>query len=234
MLSQDDMNQDRDSHSNEASDKILLAEFEYLANAAQQANEDRAKVIQYYVISLGSLAGSVVSLREVPPAYLPWAYGGVAIIFLVLTVFGIITVRQLISLRLAWLEYSLSMDKIKEYYIDRFPKADLPQVMRLRASKLPLAYQAASISHLLALATFFLNALSLVIAAVFWQLAIFNCLKFSAVTISGLVLAVLLFGGQQIYYRMKLEKSGIQKDIFEEIENIKKKERERSNHESTK
>jgi hypothetical protein len=37
-----------------------------------------------------------------------------------------------------------------------------------------------------------------------------------------------------MYYRMKLEKSGIQKDIFEEIENIKKKERERSNQESTK
>jgi hypothetical protein len=60
------MNQDLDSNSNEAPHEILLAEFEYLANAAQQANEDRAKVIQYYFISLGSLAGSVVSLREVP------------------------------------------------------------------------------------------------------------------------------------------------------------------------
>ncbi len=222
------MKQDRasGSNANEAPNEILIAEFEYLASAAQQANEDRAKVIQYYFISLGSLAGSVVSLREVPQAYLPWAYGGVAIIFLVLTAFGIITVRQLISLRLAWLEYSLSMDKIKEYYIDRFPKAGLLPVMRLRANKLPLAYQQGSISHLLAIATFSLNALSLVIAAVFMQLAKFNCLKFSVVTISGLVLAVLLFGGQQIYYRMKLEKSGIQKDIFEEIENIKKKKRE--------
>lgn len=225
------MNQDRasDISLDEASHKILIAEFEYLANAAQQANEDRAKVIQYYFISLGSLAGSVVSLREVPQAYLPWAYGGVAIIFLVLTAFGIITVRQLISLRLAWLEYSLSMDKIKEHYIDRFPKADLPPAIRLRASKLPLAYQRGSISHLLAIATFSLNALSLVIAAVFLQLAVFGCLQFGALTIAGLALAVLLFGGQQIYYRMKLEKSGIQKDIFEEIENIKSKEKEQPN-----
>lgn len=228
MLSPDDMNHDRanDSNADEAPHKILMAEFEYLANAAQQANEDRAKVIQYYFISLGSLAGSVVSLREIPPAYLQWAYGGVATIFLVLTAFGIITVRQLISLRLAWLEYSLSMDKIKEYYIDRFPQAGLPLVMRLRANKLPLAYQRGSISHLLAIATFSLNALSLVIAAVFLQLAVFDCLQFGALTIAGLVLAVLLFGGQQIYYRMKLEKSGIQKDIFEEIENIKRKEKQ--------
>jgi hypothetical protein len=219
------MNQDRvnDSNSNEAPSEILLAEFEYLANAAQQANEDRAKVIQYYFISLGSLAGSAVSLREVPPAYLSWAYGGVAIIFLVLTAFGMITVRQLIGLRLAWLEYSLSMDKIKEYYIDRFPKAGLPAAIRLRANKLPLAYQPGSISHLLALATFALNALSVVIASAFLQLAVSDCLQFGAFTIAGLVLAALLFGGQQIYYCMKLEKSNIQKDIFEEIENIKKK-----------
>jgi hypothetical protein len=219
------MNQDpaSNSNSNETPHKILIAEFEYLANAAQQANEDRAKVIQYYFISLGSLVGSVVSLREIPLSYLQWAYGGVAIIFLVLTVFGIFTVRQLIGLRLAWLEYSLSMDKIKEYYIDRFPKAGLPAAIRLRANKLPLAYQPGSISHLLARATFTLSALSLVIASAFLQLAVYDCLQFGAVMIAGLVLAVLLFVGQQIYYRMKLEKSNIQKDIFEEIENIKKK-----------
>jgi hypothetical protein len=226
------MSQDRDSNSNEAPYEILIAEFEYLANAAQQANEDRAKVIQYYFISLGSLAGSVVSLREVPPAYLPWAYGGIAIIFLVLTAFGFITVRQLIGLRLAWLEYSLSMDKIKEYYIDSFPKAGLSAVIRLRANKLPLAYQPGSISHLLARATFTLSALSLVIAAAFLQLAVYDCLQLGTVTIAGLVLAVLLFVGQQIYYRTKLEKSNVQKDIFEEIEIIKRKERERSNQES--
>jgi hypothetical protein len=228
------MNQDRVSgrNSKEVPHEILIAEFGNLANAAQQANEDRAKVMQYYFISLGSLAGSVVSLREVPQVYMPWAYGGVAIIFLVLTLFGIFTVRQLIGLRLAWLEYSLSMDKIKEYYIDRFPEAGLPAVIRLRASKLPLAYQPGSISHLLALATFTLSALSVGIASAFLQLAVYDCLQFGAVMIAGLVLAVLLFGGQQIYYRMKLEKSNIQRDIFEEIENIKRKERERSNQEN--
>lgn len=227
MLSQDDMNQDRasESNSNEAPYKILVAEFEYLANAAQQANEDRAKVIQYYFISLGSLVGSVVSLREIPLSFLQWAYGGVAIIFLVLTVFGIFTVRQLIGLRLAWLEYSLAMDKIKEYYIDRFSQAGLPSAIRLRASRLPLAYQPGSISHLLALATFSLNALSLVIASAFLQLAVSDCLQFGAFMIAGLLLAVLLAVGQQMFYRTKLEKSGIQKDIFDEIENIKKKEK---------
>ncbi len=227
------MNQARasDISLDEASHKILIAEFEYLANAAQQANEDRAKVMQYYFISLGSLAGSVVSLREVPPVHMSWAYGGVAIIFLVLTLLGIFTVRQLIGLRMAWLEYSLSMDKIKEYFIDRFPKADLPSVIRLRANKLPLAYQPGSISHLLARATFALNTLSLVIVAVFLQLALYDCLQFGAIIFIGLALAFLLAVGQQIYYRTKLEKSNIQKDIFEEIENIKRKERERSKQE---
>ncbi|MGH7450271.1 MAG: hypothetical protein ACRENG_02925 [bacterium] len=226
MLSTDDKKPGlpSDGNSCEVPHMILIAEFEYLANAAQQANEDRAKVVQYYFMVLGALAGSVVGLREIPPTYLQWAYGVLTLIFLVLTVFGVFTVRQLIGLRLAWLEYSLAMDKIKEYYIDRFSNAGLPAAIRLRANKLPLAYQSGTISHLLALTIFLINALSLIIASTFLQLTLFKCLKFGAVMISGSLLAVLLVGGQQLYYRMKLEKSGIQKDIFDEIENIKKKE----------
>ena len=143
MPSPNDVNQNRPNgqNLNEVPHKILMAEFEYLASAAQQANEDRAKVIQYYFISLGSLGASLVGLKDIPTIYLQWAYGGLALIFLLLTAFGVFTVRQLISLRLAWLDSSLAMDKIKKYYKNNFTDEQWSTVIRFRTEKLPNAYK---------------------------------------------------------------------------------------------
>ncbi len=223
MISQDDKEPNRanDSKSSEMPHEILIAEFEYLATAAQQANEDRAKVIQYYFISLGSLGASLVGLKDIPAIYLQWAYGSLTLIFLILTVFGVFTVRQLISLRIAWLDSSLAMDKIKDYYKGSFSEESWSAVIRFRTEKLPNAYKRGSISHLLALAASLMGSLSLLIASIFLDLALFNCLAFNGVIIGGILLTLGLFFWLKAFYRRELENSGIQC----EIDKIKNKQR---------
>jgi hypothetical protein len=205
--------------------EFLIAEFGYLAQAAQQANEDRARVTQYYFMALGSMGASLFGLREfrdIPEQYLRLTFVGLALVFSMLTVFGHFTARQLISLRLSWLKSLLAMDMIKEYYIDNFSKAGLSSVIRFRADELPPAYKPNSLSHLLALATFFMSALSLVVAAGFLEQAIFGCMNYGVITV-GFFVALLLFYWEQRNYRNALENSPIQADIDGEAKKIQQK-----------
>jgi hypothetical protein len=42
-------------------DVILIAEFEYIAQVAFQANEDRARLTNFYLVTLGSFIAAIVS-----------------------------------------------------------------------------------------------------------------------------------------------------------------------------
>jgi hypothetical protein len=52
--------------------EILIAELKYVTGTAQQANEDRMRVTQYYFMALGSIAASLVGLREIPASIGNW------------------------------------------------------------------------------------------------------------------------------------------------------------------
>jgi hypothetical protein len=199
---------------------ILTAEFEYLADAAQQANEDRARVTQYYFMALGSFIASLLGLKEVPDKYIELAYSGLMVLFLLYAGFGALTVEQLIRLRLAWLKCSLAMDDIKEHYIKKFPEAELASAIRFRTENLPPAFQKYSISHLLALATSVMSALSFLVAAVFLQRAWDKQLDFAGVIIAGAILAVALFALEQAHYYKKLSTAPIKSEIRQAIKKI--------------
>ena len=49
--------------SSDTSNDILIAEYEYIANSAIQANEDRARVSSFYLIAVGSLVAALFSTQ---------------------------------------------------------------------------------------------------------------------------------------------------------------------------
>jgi len=198
---------------------ILMAEFEFLADAAQQANEDRARVTQYYFMTLGSVVASAFGLKEISAEYLRWAYVGLGLLFLMLTGFGHLTIRQLIGLRLAWLKYSLEMDVIKQYYIDHFPHVQLSSALRLLPAGLPNAYKSGSMANLLAAATCLMSSLALTVGLVALGLALVRLQKIPILIGLGLVAGIILYDRQYRYYREQLTGSRVQKEIDE----IKKK-----------
>jgi len=185
---------------------ILIAEFEYLASAAQQAGEEHARVPQYYFMALGSLGASLFSLPKIPDLYLPWVHGGLSLLFLLFAAQGWMTVEQLIRLRQAWLKNSLAMDAIKEYYIRNFKKFKLPTAILIRPEGLPDPYRRFSISHLLAIATFVMSGLSIVIAAFFLELLRSGCPRFDVTIFIGVAAALTAGVGLQKRYRNALEK----------------------------
>ncbi len=96
---------------------LLLAEFNYIAQTAFQTNEDRARYVSFYVLSVGSMIAAIFSSQLTSPG-LPAIQLGFAVLFFAVGGMGLLTVWQLVQLRLAWFESIRTMNQIKQYYID--------------------------------------------------------------------------------------------------------------------
>ncbi len=46
--------------------RLLEKEFEYIAQTAFQANEDRARLVSLYLVTVASLLGAILGVRLVP------------------------------------------------------------------------------------------------------------------------------------------------------------------------
>lgn len=129
-----------------ASNDILIAEYEYIANSALQANEDRARVASFYLVAVGSLVAALFSaqLFNMNEAFieLNFVYSG---LFLMLTILGGLTVIQLARLRAAWYESMTALNQIKEYFISK--DKGLAKAFRWRESSMPLLYKRNSLSY---------------------------------------------------------------------------------------
>ncbi|MEW6239397.1 MAG: hypothetical protein AB1564_01130, partial [Chloroflexota bacterium] len=160
-------------------DEILKAEFDYIAQSAFQANEDRSKAASFFLISVGSLVAAIFgaqelsTLEEVPLTL----YRVLAGLFFVLTVLGGLTIFQLARLREAWIEAAFAMNQIKEYYAKR-SSLDLMNAFRWRTETIPRQYKPDSISYYTALEVALLSGLTFGACVYFLQLGIpyTNCL----------------------------------------------------------
>ena len=128
-----------------AATEILTAEYEYIAQTAFQANEDRARVTTFYLVSVGSLFGAFFGTKDTPPSTTYWAFSG---LFLFLSYFGVITLKQLIQLRKAWFESAAAMNQIKDFIIEE--NENLSKVFRWKTKTLPDLYKPKSVAYLLA------------------------------------------------------------------------------------
>lgn len=128
---------------------ILTAEFEYIAQTAFQANEDRSKVSTFYLVSVGSFIAAILStqieiLRDAQ------SYWGFAALFTILSLSGLLTLLQLGRLRQAWFESILAMNQVKNFYLLNGQLDSLKTAFRWKASTVPTPAKPWSIAFLLA------------------------------------------------------------------------------------
>jgi len=145
-------------------DDILIAEYEYIASTAHDANEDRSRVASFYFVSVGSIVAAILgtqfakdNLRSVSFAF--------SILFFVLTLLGALTIAQLARLRAAWHESIEAMNQIKDFYIHKFP--DTEPAFKWRIRTIPPTDKPYSIANLIALEVALLGALTTASAVYF-------------------------------------------------------------------
>lgn len=177
-------------------DTILAAEYAYASQTAFQANEDRARVTSFYLVTVGSFLAAILSTQFISTAN-SLIFGGFAILFFLISLMGILTLLQLARLRAAWHESIQAMNQVKEFYIQHTPNLPLAQAFRWRAGSIPQKAKANSISFLLTLEVALLSALSFGAAVVFLTIALGNVLLWLGLLAGLLFLAVQLV----IYFR---------------------------------
>ena len=130
---------------------ILAAEFEYVAQSAFQANEDRARVTNFYIVSVGSLVAAILTSQftdtgNATPIPIFWAFTA---LFVILSLTGLTTTIQLAQLRIAWFHSIAGMNHIKEYAVGQAAGARLADAFLWTRATQPPLFKARSISFLL-------------------------------------------------------------------------------------
>ena len=137
---------------------ILVAEFEYISQTAFQANEDRARASEFFLISFGTLLAAVLTTQftDVDTLFL---YRLFIILFTVVALWGALTILQLARLRQAWLESVRAMNTIKDAMIIQSPQVQ--DYFRWRTHTIPKAYKPWSVGFLLALQVAMVSGIAL-------------------------------------------------------------------------
>lgn len=153
-------------------DELLAAEFDYIAQTAIQANEDRARVSSFYLIAVGSLLAAMFGTQFFDPNFFTQTvsimFSG---LFILLTLLGTSTIMQLARLRAAWYESMLAMNQLKAYMMNE--NKSLVQAFRWTANTLPAKYKRGSVSYYQAVEVALISALMFGAAAFFVQQAFF-------------------------------------------------------------
>jgi hypothetical protein len=177
-------------------DELLAAEFNYIAQTAIQANEDRARVSSFYLIAVGSLVAALLGTQffdiNSPLRNVNLIFSG---LFALLTLLGASTVMQLAHLRTAWHESALAMNQIKDYMMSQ--DITLNQAFRWKTSTLPSKYKKDSVSYYQAREVALISGLMFGAAAFFLQRA-FLPIGFFHWILSAVI------GGVTIYLQLSL------------------------------
>jgi hypothetical protein len=169
-----------------SADEILKVEYEYIANTAFQANEDRARFSSFYFISVGSLVAAILgtqfaadNLKSVAILFF--------LLFLVMTGLGALTMGELARLRSAWHESVQAMNQVKDFYLKHHP--ELEPAFKWRGSTIPPTNKRYSIANLIAVEVALLGSLTSAAAVYFLLLGIADSVRW------GWVLTGLAFPG---------------------------------------
>jgi predicted lipid-binding transport protein (Tim44 family) len=153
-------------------DELLAAEFEYIAQTATQANEDRARVSSFYLIAVGSLVAALFSTQlfdtDKFTETVKLMFSG---LFILLTLLGISTIMQLARLRTAWYESMLALNQIKEFAMKQNP--ELTSAFRWTSKTLPPKHKKNSVSYYQALEVALIGGLMFGASIFFFQQAFF-------------------------------------------------------------
>ena len=152
-------------------DELLAAEFDYIAQTAIQANEDRARVSSFYLIAVGSLVAAMFGTQYFDPNLISidanLMFSG---LFVLLTLLGTSTVMQLARLRAAWHESALAMNQLKDFMMEQ--DKTLVRAFRWKTSTLPSKYKKDSVSYYQATEVAMISGLMFGAALFFLQRAV--------------------------------------------------------------
>lgn len=183
-------------------DELLAAEYDYIAQTAVQANEDRARVSSFYLIAVGSLVAAMFGTQFFEENFFSRTinimFSG---LFLLLTLLGTSTIMQLARLRAAWYESVLAMNQLKEYMVSE--NKSLVRAFRWTANTLPAKYKPNSVSYYQAIEVALISGLMFGAAMFFLQQA------FGPIGLLHWIIAVLL-GGLAIYIQLRIYRRTIQ------------------------
>jgi len=154
-------------------DELLASEFDYIAQTASQANEDRARVSSFYLIAVGSLVAALFSTQlfdtDKFTQTVKIMFSG---LFVLLTLLGASTVLQLARLRAAWHESMLAMNQLKDFAMSQNP--ELTKAFRWKTNTLPPKYKKGSVSYYQAFEVALIGGLMFGTAVFFLQQAFFS------------------------------------------------------------
>lgn len=154
-----------------STDDFLTEEYEYIAQTAAQANEDRARISSFYLIAVGSLIATIFGTQFFDVDFfaqpVKFMLSG---IFLLLTLMGTSTIVQLAKLRAAWYESMLAMNHLKKFMIAH--NKEISEAFRWTARTLPPKYKTNSISYFQAREAAILSGVTFSAAVYFLQYAL--------------------------------------------------------------
>ncbi|MCX7841151.1 MAG: hypothetical protein N2559_17070 [Anaerolineae bacterium] len=144
-------------------EEILKLEFEYAQETAEQAQDDRMAILNLYILLVGGVGSIIIGLAQASGADLPRAV--YVIVFGLLAVTGFFVLMKLVRLRQAWYDSALTMNRIKDFYIEKFP--DLAVAFRWRTTTIPPPGRIGTITFNLALLVAIIDSTALGVAMYF-------------------------------------------------------------------
>jgi hypothetical protein len=153
--------------------EILIAEYEYIAQAIFQANEDRSRVASFYMVSFGSFIAALVTYQfNITPAQEAWIRWGFVGLFMALALMGVLTILQLARLRHAWFEGLDAMNQVKDYYIAHFN--GLKKAFAWSSDKAPRKFKPGSVGFIMVIQIAAVGGVSFGSAVIFATLAVYS------------------------------------------------------------
>ncbi len=188
-----------------SSEELMQVEFNYIAQSAFQAHEDRARVSSFYLIAVGSLLAGLFSTQlfnqRFHPQFVAFSFSG---LFLVLTLLGTLTILQLARLRAAWVDSARAMNRIKDHWLRYATDKNLNEAFLWETASLPPKFKFNSVSYYQTLEVALISGITFGSAASFFQVGMnfHNPLANWTVTLlSGLLVSIL----QLILYQRNLD-----------------------------
>lgn len=187
--------------------EILCREFDYAAQTAFQANEDRVRVFNYYLATMGTMIAASVFADLTNSMYLEVFSLAVGI----LAGLGFIFLLKLIKLRSAWQDSIQTMCRIKKFYIE---KCDIPleNAFRWKNKTIPTAGKINSVAFLMGLIIMILSSASAGGAVYFWGKALERAWGSSSIKVGTIV-----FIGQLMVWlivtRLIIDKKSVEHEI---------------------
>ena len=202
-------------------ENMLLEEFNYVSVTAYQAMEDRARISNFYYLLLGVLVTGLAAVYQFSGGIHNIPLSLVTILLLVGAIISVSFFVTLIRLRQAYKESLLTMNVIKEFYIDEF-KQQMPRIehaFRWRLATMPKGERLGSVTFMIAALNAFIGSLCLAGAVYFITE---QPLPGPGAIILGVVVFFIAVSVHIFYYRRALSKKDDIKVIQKQEEVLKK------------